>query len=235
MDAPRTPEEKSRPILFSAPMVLSILDGRKTQTRRIAKAVPEDAELATADDWNAVRADDRMRPFEQWGPQRGYSVVRHADGSIAAYPCPNARPGDLLWVRETHAIVGSVDPGWVLYRANGYENECRRHNFQNPPPETAIKWKPSIFMPRWASRISLRVAGVRLERLQDITEADILAEGVTVDRVATWCNVPWSSMPTLHHAWRVLWDHINGHGSWDSNPWVWPITFQRIEAVRAAA
>jgi hypothetical protein len=239
MDAQRTPEEKSRPILFSAPMVLSILDGRKTQTRRIAKAIPEDAEIATADDWNAVRADERMRRFEEWGPQRGYSVVRHADGSIAAYPCQNGRPGELLWVRETYAYLSDydgVDPGSAALASRCfYRADHPTGVWSERDPTKSIRWRPSIHMPRWASRVSLRVSNVRLERLQDITEADILAEGVTVDRVAKWCDVPWSSMPTLHDAWCVLWDHINGYGAWEENPLVWALSLERLETMRAAA
>lgn len=220
----RAPDAMSRPILFSAPMVLSILEDRKTQTRRIVKPQPQ---------WDGKWFSwDGHAPNSKYGACGGNGL--HAVQWMSS-SCPYGRAGDSLWVRETHTIVGSIDPGWVIYRASGYENECRRHKFDSPPPETTIKWKPSIFMPRWASRLTLRIANVRVERLHDINETDILAEGVTVDRVAKWCNTPWSSMPTLHHAWQVLWEHINGHESWAANPWVWVIEFKRVETARAAA
>jgi hypothetical protein len=216
-------ENKVRPILFSAPMVLSILDGRKTQTRRVVH-LPRWAEPCNED-----------HEFELDGNPPWPHAIARKTGCLSAIDCPYGDAGDFLWVREAHAIVGSVDPGWVLYRASGYENECRRHKFDNPPPESSIRWRPSIHMHRWASRIDLQVTIVRCERLHDISETDILAEGVTVDRVAKWCNTPWSSMPTLHHAWQVLWEHINGRESWAANPWVWATAFKRVETVRAAA
>jgi hypothetical protein len=98
--------------------------------------------------------------------------------------------------------------------------------------EPARKWRPSIFMPRWASRLTLEVEGARVERLQAITEADILAEGVTVDRVAAWTGIPWSDLPTLHDAWAAGWNHINGRrpgARWEDDPWVWVTTFRVLD------
>lgn len=212
-------------------MIRALLDNRKSQTRRTAKAIPSDAALATADDWNGARADIRMRPFEEWGHKRGYTVVRDADGSIAAYPCPYGVPGDLLWVRETHAIVGNVDPGWVLYRASGYENECRRHGFDGPPPESETTWKPSIHMPRWASRITLRITDVRVQRLRDISEQDAMAEGVV--KRGKWFAIDDKGTFDAHTprlAYSCLWASINGADSWEANPFVWCLTFEVIRA-----
>lgn len=151
-----------------------------------------------------------------------------------------------LWVKETwQALHVSVDPEtghaddvesapkipkdnagrwWsVAYAAT--DPAADEHK-----DDRGFTWRPSIFMPRWASRITLEVTGVRVERVQDIGETDILAEGVTVDRVAEWTGTPWSDMPTLHHAWRVLWDSINAdRAPWASNPWVWAITFRRVQ------
>lgn len=228
---------KARPILFSAEMILALLAGRKGQTRRIAKAIPSDATLATAADWNASRADPRMRPFEEWGPKRGCFVVRDAEGLIAAYPCPYGVPGDLLWVRETHAIVGTVDPGWVLYRASGYENECRRHRFDSPPPESEITWKPSIHMPRWASRLTLRITNIRLERLHQISEADARAEGVLyvpghgdITPFELRSDPGYSNYLNCRMGFEALWERVNGPDSWARNDWVWVVGFDVIRA-----
>jgi hypothetical protein len=154
---------KARPILFSAEMIRALLDGRKVQTRRALKKQPLDILPMEGD-----RASREWIILEQREPESKGKVIR----------CRYGAPGDLLWARETHAIVGNVDPGWVLYRASGYENECRRHKFDSPPPESEITWKPSIHMPRWASRLTLRITNIRVERLQDISEADAIAEGV---------------------------------------------------------
>lgn len=183
---------KERPILFSAPMVRAILAGTKTQTRRVVK---QHLERLGDGDWYA---------FDHKG--LNYRVnARHT--TVAAWAhllqfCPYGQPGDRLWVRE--AWSGADDPSHkhcVHYRADG---------------ERATRWRPSIHMPRWASRIALEITGVRVERLNDISEADCRAEGLggTVDRA--------------HHWYRVLWEQINGPGSWDANPWVWVIEFKRV-------
>lgn len=193
-----------RPILFSSSMVLAILSGRKTVTRRLVKPAP------------------------MWHDE--------IPGRQAAGCCPYGTPNDRLWVRETWrawALVGAGDLWRVQYAADGAHRDlvvgdaipadwtcpraCERGN------------APGIHMPRWASRLTLEVVSVRVERLHDITEEDILLEGVTVNRVAEWCKVSWSDMPTLHDAWRVLWNHINGAESWDANPWVWRVEFRRLE------
>jgi hypothetical protein len=204
---------KERPILFSGPMIRALLAGTKTQTRRIVKPAPEaDQELRTitgSSGFVYVMDCTPMRPFPEARRIR--------------WDCPYGQPGDKLWVRET----------WGCFDAwQGFHYAADHEGFGIGPdddpdhiPEHAVRWKPSIHMPRAASRLLLEVTEVRVERLQDISEADILAEGVTVDRVAKWCNTPWSSMPTLHHAWRVLWESINGPGSWDANPWVWCVSF----------
>ena len=129
--------------------------------------------------------------------------------------------GDRLWVRETHAYVGSVDPGWLLYRANGYENECIRHGFDRPfPPENKVTWRPSIFMHRKVSRLTLTVTDVRVQRLHDISEADAKAEGP--HQHEEW---PDNYYTTWRGAFAALWNSINGRDAWDANPWVAAYTF----------
>jgi hypothetical protein len=188
---------KSRPILFSKPMILALLAGTKSQTRRVANPQPE-----------IVDRNGRWYRMPSGGQ------------ALNCYECPYGAPGDGLWVREAHAIVGTVDPGWILYRASGYESECRRHGFDAPPPESTISWRPSIHMPRWASRIALVITSVHIERLQSISAADAIAEGIERPESADEISAP--------DAFRELWQSINGADSWAANPWVWAVSFKRV-------
>lgn len=196
-----------KPILFSAPMVKAILEGRKTMTRRVLKPQPAGEVY-----WNSLLAEWR------WMDADGYDDEVN-DPVVIPYA-----PGDLLWVREAHAIVGNVDPGFVLYRANGYEAECERHGFDKPfPPEADVSWRPSIHMPRWASRITLRVTAVKVERLQEISEDDAKAEGVEKPILAHWSALPFKS------AFRGIWLDLHGPGAWDANPFVAAYSFERVK------
>ena len=156
--------------------------------------------------------------------------------------------GDRLWVREAHAIVGSADPAWVLYRASGYHEECARHGFDQPyPDETKVKWRPSIHMHRWASRITLHVTDVRVQRLQEISAEDAIAEGCKAIRDACYVfdGTDYDKAGLCHSsavtAYSVLWNSINedrGFG-WHTNPFVAAYTFTvelcNIDQARAAA
>lgn len=146
---------------------------------------------------------------------------------------PRIEVGDLLWVRETHMILeglpGSPWPDLPHRSASGGRIVHYREGFDRSPP---YRWRPSIHMPKWAARLWLRVTDVRAQRLHDISEDDILSEGVTVSLVSEWTGVPWSDIPDLHTAWQLGWDHINaarGFG-WDTNTWTWAFTFERTEA-----
>lgn len=203
----------ARPILFSAAMVRALLSGAKTQTRRALKKQPLDILPMEGD-----KAGREWIILDQREPEPKGKVIH----------CRFGVPGDFLWVRETHAIVGNVDPGWVLYRANGYESECRRHRFDSPPPESEITWKPSIHMPRWASRLTLRITNVRVERLNDISEADARAEGVSFGNITdqTTGEIDRDAI----EAYEKLWESINGPRSWARNDWVWCLSFEVIRA-----
>ncbi len=218
-----------KPILFSGPMVQAILDGRKTMTRRVVKRT--------------------SHTITEWERLKSAGMVVHQKDSLAfgevscsIEKCPYGKPGDLLWVRETWADFcpmwngawcghgtqeGIIKEHRPVYRADGKEG------WPNGEPG---RWTPSIHMPRWASRLTLRIKSVRAEQLQDIAEEDIIAEGVTVDRVAVWINKPWHEMPTLHSAWYAFWDHINGARGYlaSSNPWCWCIEFEVVpqEAIK---
>lgn len=196
-----------RPIIFSGPMVRAILDGKKSQTRRILK--PRGAAKNCGYTY--------LLPGVLDGALWWWDGKHDRVGASQPYPY---EIGDYLWVREAHAIVGTVDPGWVLYRASGYEKECARHGFDAPyPPEP--RWRSPIHMPRWASRLTLIVTDVRLENLQDITPRDAMEEGVEG-------KGPRSDVVPCN-GWRMafadLWNRIHGQGAWDDNPTVAAIRF----------
>jgi hypothetical protein len=126
--------------------------------------------------------------------------------------CPYGKPGDKLWCRETWAPHSDM-PRSAIYR-------CDRGGDYQDNVTPNFRWRPSIFMPRWASRILLEITAVRIERLQDISNADALAEGVELRGEMR----PWA-------IYRELWESINGRGSWEVNPWVWVIEFRVLEGL----
>lgn len=209
-----------RPILFSAPMVTALLDGRKTQTRRALNPAP------FIDQMGNFCAPDRKGKIWNWGQNiDGTPCLRNYIKRI------RFAVGDRLWVKETHACVGDADR-WTLYRASGYEAECDRHGFDKPyPPESEIKWKPSIFMRRALSRLTLTVTDVRVQRLQDCSEADALAEGVIEYEPTMEDPTEFSAFDGTDvfnnavSAYRDLWNLINGAGAWEANPWVVAVSF----------
>lgn len=214
---------KERPILFSAPMVRAILDGRKTQTRRIVKN-PE---------WTGCLTGDC--PHE-----------RQAECDVALVALsPYGAPGDRLWVRET-CIGEELEDGTdgVRYLADGHFQPI------DNTPRASIDWLKlhtyrghkggrlgskvvAIHMPRWASRITLEITAVRLERLNDCSEADAEAEGVQA------CARRVVGLPggcdSFLCGYRQLWSEINGKGSWEANPWVWVVAFRHIAQEERAA
>jgi hypothetical protein len=215
---------KEKPILFSGPMVKAILEGRKTQTRRIMKPQP--------------------------GLTYGFIYKIRMESGIPP-KCPYGKIGDHLWVRETWADVNTPDGPAICYRADSsymYWRDFSKEfgpdygagpsmNYEKYPGnytmwwedllsgEEGHGWKPSIHMPRWASRITLKIIDIRVEGLQDITEDDAITEG----------SKEPSLVPTVggclseRDVFAKLWDSINekrGYG-WNTNPWVWVIEFER--------
>ncbi len=187
---------KDRPILMSAPMVRAILDGTKTQTRRPVKSL--------ALEW---LQPGMFTPEYVAMPENGL--------------CPYGQPGDQLYVRETWAR--DDEDGALFYRADvGTGNEADDWQRNIDDGASGYRWKPSIHMPRAASRITLEVTAVRVERLQDISEADAIAEGIPR-------GGPENPDGIEKREYRALWERINGPGSWEANPWVWVIEFKRLE------
>jgi hypothetical protein len=202
-----------RPILFSAEMVRAILDGRKTQTRRVMKVQPWPDATVEVGPYHPHRIDRNGE--SQPGPATFGAIWDHQDivnGGDAGLRCPYGAPGDLLWVRETwtqYPIELNPEPCDAWYKATS-----------NGPPRP-FKWRPSIHMPRWASRITLRITDIRVERLQDISCADAEAEGAGHEAGLTGGQA--------REAFSHLWNKINGPGAWEANPWVWVVCFERVK------
>lgn len=206
---------KERPILFNAEMVKAILSGRKTQTRRIMKRQPEPSKTREGDFWFSCDKMQTMVHVSDFLP--GNSIVMPDAHEIFSACCPIGAVGDQLWVRETFASgadFGESDVGY-FYRATdpGWDDN-----------DTGARWRPSIHMPRWASRINLLITGVRVERLNDISQEDAKSEGCCYGRGG---GVPDLAVSPADH-FPTLWESIYGIKSWAANPWVWVIEFERI-------
>lgn len=231
---------KERPVLFYGPMVRALLAGTKMQTRRRMKVQPSDDTSVTVEYFIQTVVD--RQGDEQPGPEI-FGAWWHCGES--GLICPYGAPGDRLWVRE-----------------NGYERPSRTAKMMREGADTwepyyydadGISWqdaedfrawdfkrRPSIHMPHWASRITLEVIEVRVERLQDISEADAIAEGVAQlpgqhGQAGAWWTGDVECGPRLHgrtarDAFRLLWESISGVSSWEANPWVWVVGFRAVNA-----
>lgn len=228
-----------RPILFSGPMVRALLAGTKTQTRRILKLVPpEDAtEVHT---WFAPPDVPTRGIPNRWAQSGLWAKKPGAHGYVRYVGAMPYRPGDVLWVRETWGVGTRPDPhhGWrdgIEFKADGVGDDCSPLHDIEPPNGIAMPemsgWRPSIHMPRWVSRITLVVTDVRVQRLQEISEPDAIAEGIEPDDVGSaWrCYAPEPKGQTHwldpRESYRTLWNSINGSGSWEANPWAAAYTF----------
>jgi hypothetical protein len=220
-----------RPILFSAPMVRALLAGTKTETRRVMKRQKQHDFTDYTLFGQQGHPDDEAARCGGWAEP--WVAIEHApdwpDGKENQCSCPHARRrGDWLWVRETHFIND-------YRRANvpaAERKDCEIHYRADPLPcmegeEGEITWTPSIHMPRWASRIRLEVTQIRVQRLQEITEADAQAEGAEPND--SYAGPEKDRHRGWRHGYRILWEQINGAGSWAVNPWVWAIEFKRIK------
>ncbi|HEJ7090437.1 TPA: hypothetical protein SMF67_001069 [Serratia marcescens] len=243
---------KERPVIFNGEMVRAILDGRKTQTRRVMKPQPEPCYRGG-----------------HWWPSNAFKTMLHIEeqmqngaggwGGLAGDACPFGQVGDRLWVRETFAILGNEDGcpiDWDgnlikgdekhaarIYKASCWQEPGNYGLWSIPDRDTQYEgaWRPSIHMPRWASRITLEIAAVRVERLNDISVDDAKAEGVralennfgsgpaycdyllpNLDDTAEWYN-------RASDSFKSLWKSIYGAESWRANPWVWVIEFKHVE------
>ena len=201
---------KAHPIIFGTESVKAILEGRKTQTRRVIKPQP-----INADYWT----------FHQDTPFNGAFYPNTDNALPKLLKCPYGQVGDRLWVKETWVtnpifpltkLRGKEDLPYIIYKAD----KTQWNDY---------KWRSSLFMPRWASRITLEITGLRVERLQEITEEDCLAEGIP-ERGTIFMHPTARGIPLIH-AYANLWDSLNakrGYG-WETNPWVWVIEFKILQ------
>lgn len=197
-------------MIFNGEMVRAILDGRKTQTRRIVS--------------------DRHLNFIDVGSQIGecYPLecgIDHENSqSYYREHCPFGKPGDRIWVRETWAEAGAGAPELQLYRAN-YPEHVSSH-YENVPPAEDIRWTPSIHMPRWASRVLLEITDVRVGKLASVSDEDAGKEGYPAD------PSPYGGSMDKWLWFRQLWDGIYPEKSFKHNPWVWVIEFKVVPNVQ---
>lgn len=222
---------KERPIIFNADMVRAILYERKMQTRREAKV------FQYPDPAASVHLTANNDGWIGWWPKPVSSEKTAELYPSGGIPCPYGQPGDRLWVRETWAHVPAT-----AYRCSegvqqtinpGDPDMCAvyREGWERSKP---AGWRPSIHMPRWASRITLEIKSINIERLQDISEDDAQAEGLRKfphkgDFAYAWRENDNHGHGSARGAFMSLWQSIYGQESWDSNPWVWVIKFERIK------
>jgi hypothetical protein len=217
-------QAKERPILFSGPMVRAILDGRKTVTRRPIKPSIRGFDVS----FELHQQDDGS-----WRPLHTFDESCMDDqGTEHPVVCPYGKPGDRLWVRETWYcdhfevmrgpylkpadldVTEARGDGTLVYAADGL----------TPYEADQPAWKPSIHMPRWASRILLEVTDVRVEQLQAISIGQICMEGLAR---SIYEFIP---VTTAFDAFAEVWDSINGPGAWEANPWVWAVEFKQVQS-----
>jgi hypothetical protein len=233
---------KERPILFNAEMVRAILDGRKSQTRRVVKPQPSFPfgvkQIVLVDDpWhNDAFVGTPAEGMMGDGPrEKQFHCEDYAGNLVARFDatCPYGQPGDRLWVKETWQHLHN--DGSPLERLPDWEKtpvHCFYRADESDPTALPVsgKWRPSIHMPRWASRITLEITEVRAERVQEISEGDAKAEGCGLG-----CTVKSERfgryMSAGQYAFAELWDSINANRGlgWEANPWVWVIGFRKLE------
>jgi len=206
---------KERPIIMSAESVRAIMDGRKTVTRRVVKPQPPAPEAVCAlagDEYGFMACGDldQNAVHRVVGPVWAVRQLMGDRGNMAPqWRCPFGAPGDRLWVRETWATTGPEEESWA--------NRGR--------------WRPSTHMPRWASRLTLEVLDVRVERVQRISPADCWAEGIQEEDLDRWALHAGGRPEAVRTAFETLWDRLNAKRGypWDENPWVWRVEFRRID------
>ena len=253
-----------RGMIFNAEMVRAIMDGRKTQTRRIMKVQPSEGfspmNMALETDYNArwyTPAREDSKGYLHPCKHQVFGVANDNEG----YTCPFGHPGDRIWVRETWAQLGNEDGCAIDWNDNLvkdagaeaariYRASCTIGDYglwQIPDdafwkPHTDDRqyegtWRPSIHMPRWASRITLEITKIRVDRLQNISETDAEAEGIDMealfdaqDYYDCIADHNMTGRPTVTGAFKYLWESIYGDESWQANPWCWVIEFRRLGA-----
>ncbi|HCQ8347255.1 TPA: hypothetical protein OMD81_001148 [Klebsiella variicola] len=231
---------KERGMIFNAEMVRALLSGRKTQTRRIMKVQPKPSKSRPGDFWFSSKKLESMVHVSDLAP--GNSPIADYHLFIQEHCCPFGAVGDRIWVRETfqgplfdYDLMDSYckdpapfeRPEFCVYKADGVPAP----EFYDADDELHCCWRPSIHMPRWASRILLEITDVRVERLNAISQEDAQAEGMELTGWRPTYSDPDSGgeVMTPYDNFAELWSSIYGAENWQANPWVWVIEFKRVE------
>lgn len=211
---------KERGMIFNAEMVRAILDGRKTQTRRVMNVQPESNQFGLLHITSSTKRSDIGK--YHWAESN--ATGNHVRSKL--FSCPFGAVGDRIWIRESFfpaPLEMQYTPPrktmWNIAYRDGVQMEKLAPAEYNPLIYNYERWTPSIHMPRWASRILLEITNVRIERLRSMSQDDARAEGV----------IAASGPMEAGLAFRELWDSIYGEESWKANPWVWVIEFKRVE------
>ena len=226
---------KTRPINFKAHEVRAIREGRKTQTRRIIKPQPSETHWDIIPGYKLLVNGPHNLSCGRLGWRFQHCIPQNPVGDKPTWAvCPFGKPGDRLWVRETWGMsFEDIVPTGRQFVSGGTWGSPARPNRKpcvvfradgdmpdDSPGETAT-WCPSIHMPRWVSRITLEIVSVRVERLRDIKNEDCWKEGM--------CDATNPELKANRKWFSELWESINGHGSWDLNPWVWVVEFKEVK------
>ncbi|BEL74396.1 ASCH domain-containing protein [Serratia marcescens] len=223
---------KERPVIFNSEMVRAILDGRKTQTRRVIANVSPD---------NCIPLHKPTKTKD--------GIYTHVMDAPGHGLCPFGQVGDRLWVRETFAVLGNEDGcpiDWDgnlikgdekhaarIYKASCWQEPGNYGLWSIPDRDTQYEgaWRPSIHMPRWASRMTLEITAVRVERLNSIGDVEAMREGIQNLTTCSHADFGIPGVVNAQHpvrAFQLLWESIYGEESWSANPWVWVIEFRRV-------
>ncbi|MBE5251589.1 hypothetical protein [Mixta mediterraneensis] len=227
---------KERPIIFNPEMIKAIIDGRKTMTRRIMKVQPD------SPNFGLLRITDSTKRADIGKYHWAESNATGTHTRSALFTCPFGAVGDRLWVRETWQAIhdsldefGNVDertwmPSIPKSSDSYWHAVYAETSGQSNREDRGFPWRPSTHMPRWASRITLEITGVRVERLQDISQADAIAEGAPPSHPSIDAVSRDYGFPDFSRSWfGQTWWSIYGEESWQANPWVWVIEFKRVE------
>lgn len=213
---------KERPLLVTGDLVPEILEGTKTQTRRVIKPQPVLNMVKGVEQWSYNTKTTSTWLNDSKGPWKLLQEL-----------CPYGQPGDRLWVRETFKCNGTMAGPRITYRAKErHDSQCLETVFEDAPDshwwlEDDNSWRPSIHMPRWASRITLEIVSVRVQRVQEISDFDAFQEGAR----SLGSKITGPYCKSHIEGFFQLWNSINadrGYG-WHLNPWVWAITFRKVE------
>ncbi|HDG7397817.1 TPA: hypothetical protein PCI22_004103 [Klebsiella pneumoniae] len=236
---------REKGLIFNSEMVRAILDGRKTQTRRIMKVQPKPSKSRPGDFWFSSKKLESMVHVSDLAP--GNSPIADYHLFIHEHCCPFGAVGDRIWVRKT--FQGPLVHEELFEEYSAYPEKFETPEYCEYAADGGVRpeycdlednlrhgWRPSIHMPRWASRILLEITNVRVERLNVISEEDAEAEGIDMEALydSQDCydciaDHNMTGRPTVTGAFKYLWESIYGEEGWKSNPWVWVIEFKRVE------